>query len=338
MASENGRYLGLLIDWGGVLTSDLFASFRAFCELEGLEPDAVRRRFREDRDCRELLIALETGAVTRRSSSPGSRACSASAAPSLIDRLFAGSGPDHEMLDAVRRARAAGVRTGLVSNSWGTRRYPREVLAELFDGVVISGRGRESASRRPRSTTSARSGSGSSPTRACSSTTCRSTFAQPPTSAWRPCFTARRRRRSASSSACSASPFDEGARVAAAGLVALAVVGCGAPSATLVSLRAQAARVCQRAQARGAEIKPPSVPAQTAASCAGASRYFAPNWPACARCESRASVRHVLGRARLARARAHDPHRHGSRPRPGSRPIDHDQGAPAKAGPGRGSG
>ena len=61
------------------------------------------------------------------------------AAPSLIDRLFAGSGPDHEMLDAVRRARAAGVRTGLVSNSWGTRRYPREVLAELFDGVVISG-------------------------------------------------------------------------------------------------------------------------------------------------------------------------------------------------------
>ncbi len=54
------------------------------------------------------------------------------------------------------------------------------------------------------------------------------------------------------------------ARAFAAGLVALAVVGCGAPSATLVSLRAQAARVCQRAQARGAEIKPPSVPAQTA--------------------------------------------------------------------------
>jgi epoxide hydrolase-like predicted phosphatase len=43
------------------------------------------------------------------------------------------------MLDVVRRARGAGVRTGLVSNSWGTRRYPRELLAELFDAVVISG-------------------------------------------------------------------------------------------------------------------------------------------------------------------------------------------------------
>jgi HAD superfamily hydrolase (TIGR01509 family) len=31
------------------------------------------------------------------------------------------------------------VRTGLVSNSWGTRRYPRDLLAELFDGLVISG-------------------------------------------------------------------------------------------------------------------------------------------------------------------------------------------------------
>jgi epoxide hydrolase-like predicted phosphatase len=39
----------------------------------------------------------------------------------------------------LRAARAAGVRTGLLSNSWGTRRYPRELLAELFDGVVISG-------------------------------------------------------------------------------------------------------------------------------------------------------------------------------------------------------
>ena len=43
------------------------------------------------------------------------------------------------MLDAVLRARRAGIRTGLVSNSWGTRRYDRSQLAELFDGVVISG-------------------------------------------------------------------------------------------------------------------------------------------------------------------------------------------------------
>ncbi len=53
--------------------------------------------------------------------------------------------------------------------------------------------------------------------------------------------------------------------LALAAAVALAVPGCGAPSPTLVSLRAQAARVCAEAQARSAEIKPPAVPAQTAA-------------------------------------------------------------------------
>jgi len=44
-----------------------------------------------------------------------------------------------EQLHDFYRARAGGIRTGLVSNSWGTRRYPRDLLAELFDAVVISG-------------------------------------------------------------------------------------------------------------------------------------------------------------------------------------------------------
>src|SRR5579859_7901892 len=43
------------------------------------------------------------------------------------------------MLGAVRRAREAGVRTGLISNSWGVHRYPHELFGELFDGIVISG-------------------------------------------------------------------------------------------------------------------------------------------------------------------------------------------------------
>jgi epoxide hydrolase-like predicted phosphatase len=139
MASENGRYRGLLIDWGGVLTSDVFESFRAFCALEGLAPDAVERPFRESGGCRDLLIDFETGAVSEEEFELQFAPLLGVPAASLIDRLFAGSGPDDDMVEAVRRARAAGVRTGLVSNSWGTRRYPRAVLAELFDGVVISG-------------------------------------------------------------------------------------------------------------------------------------------------------------------------------------------------------
>ena len=43
------------------------------------------------------------------------------------------------MVEAVRRARAQGIRTGLISNSMGAGRYDRSSFPELFDGVVISG-------------------------------------------------------------------------------------------------------------------------------------------------------------------------------------------------------
>src|SRR5579864_5966691 len=124
MASENGRYAGLLIDWGGVLTSDVFDSFRSFCELEGLEPDAIATAFRSDASSRDLLIAFETGALSEEEFETRFAPLIGVAAPGLIDRLFAGSVPDERMLEAVRQVRGAGIRTGLVSNSWGTRRYP----------------------------------------------------------------------------------------------------------------------------------------------------------------------------------------------------------------------
>ena len=135
---SNG-YQGLLIDYGGVLTSNLFESFRSFCELEGLEPNAVGKRFRSDPVCRELLIGLETGVVPEEQFELAFADVLGVSAPGLIDRLFAGSHPELQMVEAVRRARQSGIRTGLISNSWGTRRYDRAQLAELFDGVVISG-------------------------------------------------------------------------------------------------------------------------------------------------------------------------------------------------------
>jgi hypothetical protein len=55
------------------------------------------------------------------------------------------------------------------------------------------------------------------------------------------------------------------ARALAAGAVALAVAGCGTSSSNWSNVRAEVARECTRAQARGAEIKPPAVPSQTAA-------------------------------------------------------------------------
>jgi putative hydrolase of the HAD superfamily len=136
---SNGAYRGLLVDWGGVLTTSLFESFSAFCELEGLAPETLAQRFRGDPTCRELLIGLETGSIAEEEFEPKLAEALGLSAPGLIDRMFAGSGPEEPMIDAVRAARLAGIRTGLISNSWGTRRYPRELLSELFDGIVISG-------------------------------------------------------------------------------------------------------------------------------------------------------------------------------------------------------
>jgi putative hydrolase of the HAD superfamily len=139
-------YPGLLVDWGGVMTTDVFDTFRVFCEREGLSPEAIGERFRHDPGSRELLIGLETGTLPEEEFEPRFAAILDVAHEGLIDRLFAGGGPDPVMLETVRRARSAGVRTGLISNSWGTRRYDRPLLAELFDGIVLSG---EEGMRKP---------------------------------------------------------------------------------------------------------------------------------------------------------------------------------------------
>src|SRR5437879_10171306 len=64
MAAE-GRS-GLLIDWGGVMTSNLMASFAAFCEAEGLDPGALAGIFRGNPDARELLFGFEEGRIEER--------------------------------------------------------------------------------------------------------------------------------------------------------------------------------------------------------------------------------------------------------------------------------
>jgi epoxide hydrolase-like predicted phosphatase len=131
---------GLLIDWGGVMTSNLMSSFAAFCEREGLDPGALVGIFRADPQARELLFGFEEGRIEEAEFELDLATLLGVASPEgLIDRLFSGSLIEDAMVDALRTARAAGVKTGLVSNSWGTRRYPHALLAELFDGVVLSG-------------------------------------------------------------------------------------------------------------------------------------------------------------------------------------------------------
>jgi putative hydrolase of the HAD superfamily len=136
----------LLIDWGGVLTSNLFVSFHEHCLRAGIEPEQLRGRFRDDPVARELLIALEKGQIDEGAFEIQFAALLDVQPDGLIDGLFAGVLPDEAMVEAVRLAHGAGVRTALVSNSWGTGRYPTELFPELFDGVVLSG---EEGTRKP---------------------------------------------------------------------------------------------------------------------------------------------------------------------------------------------
>ncbi len=137
--TDAGLRSGLLIDWGGVLTTNLFASFHAYCLAAGIDPQTLAGRFRRDPEARELLIALETGALEEPDFEIKFAALLEVEPDGLVDGLFAGVQPDAAMVGAVRRAHAAGIRTALVSNSWGVHRYPHDMFSELFDGVVISG-------------------------------------------------------------------------------------------------------------------------------------------------------------------------------------------------------
>jgi epoxide hydrolase-like predicted phosphatase len=132
---------GLIVDFGGVLTTNVFDSFRAFGEAEGLDPQTVKRAFREDPEALGLLRELERGDIEVEEFEPrfGERIGVADT-DGLVGRLFGGVGPDERMLGAVRQAGEAGICTGLISNSWGSGlSYDMSLLDELFEAIVISG-------------------------------------------------------------------------------------------------------------------------------------------------------------------------------------------------------
>lgn len=129
----------LLVDFGGVLTTSIWPAFAEFCEAEGLAPETVRELFRGDAEALALLRGLETGALGEPEFEQRFGALlGVTARAGLISRMFAGLDPEEAMVGAVRAARAAGIPTGLISNSWGLGIYER-APTELFDATVISG-------------------------------------------------------------------------------------------------------------------------------------------------------------------------------------------------------
>jgi epoxide hydrolase-like predicted phosphatase len=129
----------VLLDFGGVLTTSVWDSFAAFCRAEGLDPDAIKNLFRTDPEALADLRGLETGKLTESEfEATFGKRLGLRDPEGLIDSMFTGMKPFEPMMDAVRQIRASGLLTGLVSNSWSTAHYDRDLLAELFDAVVIS--------------------------------------------------------------------------------------------------------------------------------------------------------------------------------------------------------
>ncbi len=172
-----GQLRGLLVDYGGVLTNPLPEFMARWVEADGIDPDRFGQLMRrwlgpgaEHNPVHDLetgrigaaeferLLAAElierahaidtdraaieadraAGDVDRAAGDVDRAAGDVDRAAGMLTRMFAGMRVEPSMLDVVRAARAAGVRTGLLSNSWGLD-YERDGWDTLFDTVVISG-------------------------------------------------------------------------------------------------------------------------------------------------------------------------------------------------------
>jgi len=142
---------GLLVDWYGVLTEGLDTALTSWCEADGIDYESFRQAMAEWFGEAGYLDAtynpvhaLERGELevpdferqlAERLRRPDG---SGPSAVGLLARMFDRFGHAPDMAGLVLRARQAGLRTALVSNSWGDH-YLRQGWDDMFDAVVISG-------------------------------------------------------------------------------------------------------------------------------------------------------------------------------------------------------
>lgn len=141
---------GLITDWGGVLTIPVVAAVTAWLEADGIDASGYKTIMAEwiaqaygSDGAANPIHALERGEISPQQfeallAAQLVRIDGNSVPPNgLLKRMFAEMIPVEPMYDLLRRVRAAGVTTALLSNSWGND-YPREAFADLFDAVIIS--------------------------------------------------------------------------------------------------------------------------------------------------------------------------------------------------------
>jgi len=139
-------FRALIVDVGGVLTTPVLGSFRLFCESEGLDLDDLRTAVGDllgvdgdDHPVAQLEMGvMDVGPFETWLCGELNKTFGTSIAPEGVGhRLVSNVQLEQRMFDVVAKARAAGVKTGMLSNSWGRTDYGP--LVDFFDGVVISG-------------------------------------------------------------------------------------------------------------------------------------------------------------------------------------------------------
>jgi len=139
---------GLIVDWGGVLTMPIHIAIGNWLKASGVDQDhygsVVRAWVAPVPPDSSPVHRLERGELAvdefeRLLSAALAREGSVVDAEGLVSTMFADLAIyEDSMTSLVTRAHAAGIRTGLLSNSWGND-YDRSDWDEMFDAVVISG-------------------------------------------------------------------------------------------------------------------------------------------------------------------------------------------------------
>lgn len=150
--TEESGVRALIVDWGGVLTNDLSTVMDTWTLGEDFEAhhfaEVISTWFGRDAGVEaeiNPIQVLERGEMTvpdfeSKLAEELSRTTGRDvSAAGLLDRLFGHFEHAPEMTALVRRAHEQGIRTGLLSNSWGDH-YPEHLFDGMFDAVVISGR------------------------------------------------------------------------------------------------------------------------------------------------------------------------------------------------------
>ncbi len=134
------RFAGLILDFAGVLTTNMVEVFDLFEARERVPPGRFLRAWADPRG-QELYRCLELGDISQRDWNEGFGMLLGISPDNLMGRLLSDMLPAYDVLKAAREARAAGVRTAVLSNSLGREPHDPYAAFDLgrnFDVAVLS--------------------------------------------------------------------------------------------------------------------------------------------------------------------------------------------------------